>query len=113
MEQDKKDAEQAKKNAKKSSLLSFLGNGGGSGDSDEGAIEFSLAGLFKIILCQHPANDSERQQLARIAESLDTLGKRLENIERWARVFNSHLRKIEYATCCALASRRLHTFATT
>lgn len=82
MEAEKKEAEEAKKSAKKSSLLSFLGNGGGSGDSDEGAIEFSLAGLFKIILCQHPANDSERQQLSRIAESLDTLGKRLENIER-------------------------------
>lgn len=83
MEQEKKDAEEAKKKVKQSSLLSFLGKGGDGGDSDEGAIEFSLAGLFKIILCQHPANDSEKQQLSRIAESLETLGKRLENIERY------------------------------
>ncbi|CAB3373394.1 Hypothetical predicted protein [Cloeon dipterum] len=90
MEQEKKEAEEAKKKAKNNSLLGFLGKGNGSGDSDEGAFEFSMAGLFKIILCQHPANDSERQQLSRIAESLETLSKRLENIERVVDPHNMH-----------------------
>nr|CAD7200070.1 unnamed protein product [Timema douglasi] len=83
LEQDKKEAEEAKKKVRQKSLLGFL-NGGGSGDgsNDEGSIEFSLAGLFKIMFCVHPKSVNEQQQLLRIAESLDSLGKRLETLER-------------------------------
>nr|CAD7258371.1 unnamed protein product [Timema shepardi] len=72
LEQDKKEAEEAKKKVRQKSLLGFL-NGGGSGDgsNDEGSIEFSLAGLFKIMFCVHPKSVNEQQQLLRIAESLD------------------------------------------
>ena len=63
--------------------MGFL-NGTGSGkDSDEGSIEFSLAGLFKIMLCTHPKSLDEKHQLLRIAESLDSLSRRLETIERF------------------------------
>ncbi|XP_046403163.1 chitin synthase chs-2 isoform X1 [Ischnura elegans] len=85
MEQDKKDAEEAKKKAKQNSLLGFLNNvGGGNGGEEEGSIEISLAGLFKLLICTHPDNQKaeEKQQLVRIADSLETLGKRLETIER-------------------------------
>jgi chitin synthase len=83
LEQEKKDAEEAKKKAKQKSLLGFLNGGGGGNDSEEGSIEFSLAGLFKVMFCTHPKSVDEKQQLLRIAESLDSLGRRLETIERF------------------------------
>lgn len=82
MEEEKKEAEEAKKKARQKSLLGFL-NGTGTGDSDEGSIEFSLAGLFKCMFCTYPKAIDEKQQLFRIAESLDTLEKRLEGIEKY------------------------------
>ena len=83
LEQEKKEAEEAKKKARQKSLLGFL-NGTGSGkDNDEGSVEFSLAGLFKIMLCTHPKSVDEKHKLLRIAESLDSLSRRLETIERF------------------------------
>ncbi|XP_044020427.1 chitin synthase chs-2 isoform X2 [Aphidius gifuensis] len=82
LEQEKKEAEEAKKKAKQKSLLGFLQNGAGSNDDDEGSIEISLAGLFRCMLCTHGKPSSEKQQLVAIAESLELLGKRLQDIER-------------------------------
>ncbi|XP_034946911.1 chitin synthase chs-2 isoform X1 [Chelonus insularis] len=82
LEQEKKEAEEAKRKAKQKSLLGFLQNGAGNNDDDQGSIEISLAGLFKCILCTHGKPSDEKQQLVAIAESLEQLGKRLENIER-------------------------------
>lgn len=56
-------------------------------NDDEGSIEFSLAGLFKIMCCVHPKPSDERQQLASIANSLDILKKRFETIEAYVVVF--------------------------
>ncbi|PSN55450.1 hypothetical protein C0J52_05691 [Blattella germanica] len=81
IEQEKKEAEEAKRKAKQKSLLGFLGGGNGN-DDDEGSIEFSLAGLIKVMLFTHPKSVDEKQQLLRIAESLDGLGRRLETLER-------------------------------
>lgn len=84
LEQEKKEAEEAKRKAKQKSLLGFLnGGGGGTDNGDEGSIEFSLAGLIKVMLCTHPKSVDEKQQLLRIAESLDSLGRRLDTIERF------------------------------
>jgi hypothetical protein len=83
LEQEKKEAEEAKKKARQKSLLGFLNGGGGGKDSDEGSIEFSLAGLIKVMLCTHPKSVDEKHQLLRIAESLDSLSRRLEAIERF------------------------------
>ncbi|XP_066588924.1 chitin synthase chs-2 isoform X1 [Prorops nasuta] len=82
LEQEKKEAEEAKRKAKQKSLLGFLQNGAGTNDDDQGSIEISLAGLFKCMLCTHGKPSDEKQQLVAIAESLEQLGKRLENIER-------------------------------
>ncbi|KAJ8875330.1 hypothetical protein PR048_023225 [Dryococelus australis] len=82
LEQEKKEEEEAKKKARQKSLLGFL-QGASSGDNgDEGSIEFSLAGLFKIMCCVQPKSVNEQHQLIQIADSLDSLGKRLESIER-------------------------------
>ncbi|XP_017793316.1 PREDICTED: uncharacterized protein LOC108575110 isoform X2 [Habropoda laboriosa] len=82
LEQEKKEAEEAKRKAKQKSLLGFLQNGAGSNDDEEGSIEVSLAGLFKCMFCTHGQTSNEKQQLVAIAESLEQVGKRLEVIER-------------------------------
>ena len=83
IEQERKDAEEAAKKAKansSNSLLGFLKNS--AGDNEEGSIEFSLAGLFKIMCCTHQKSVDEKQQLVRIADSLDALNKRIDAIEK-------------------------------
>ncbi|KAK3909060.1 Chitin synthase chs-2 [Frankliniella fusca] len=84
LEEERKEAEEAKRKARQKSLLGFLQNvnSGGGVDGDEGGIEISLAGLFKCIFCTHPKSVDDKAQLVRIAESLDSLGKRLQNIEQ-------------------------------
>ncbi|XP_034174896.2 hyaluronan synthase-like protein kkv isoform X6 [Osmia lignaria lignaria] len=82
LEQEKKEAEEAKQKAKQKSLLGFLQNGVGSNEDEEGSIEISLAGLFKCMFCTHGQTSNEKQQLVAIAESLEQVGKRLEVIER-------------------------------
>jgi len=83
LEQERKDAEEAKRKARQKSLLGFLQSANGIGDTgDEGSIEISLAGLFKCIFCVHPKSVDDKTQLLRIAESLDNLGKRMDGIER-------------------------------
>lgn len=64
-------------------MLGFLQNGAGYNDDDQGSIEISLAGLFKCMLCTHGKPSDEKQQLVAIAESLDHLGRRLDNIEKY------------------------------
>ncbi|XP_034230764.1 chitin synthase chs-2 isoform X3 [Thrips palmi] len=83
LEEERKEAEEAKRTARQKSLLGFLQNVNSGGvDGDEGGIEISLAGLFKCIFCTHPKSTDDKTQLIRIAESLDTLGKRLQTIEQ-------------------------------
>lgn len=80
--EERKETEQAKKAAKQKNLLSFLQNVPQPGDNEEGSIEFSLAGLFRCMFCTYPKPIDEKQQLVRIAESLEVLEKRLEGLER-------------------------------
>lgn len=82
MEAEKKAAEEAAKKAKQKSLLGFLQSGGGGNDDDEGSIEISFAGLFKCLLCTHGKTSDEKAQLIHIADSLDSLSKKMENLER-------------------------------
>lgn len=51
-------------------------------DSEEGSLELSFAGLFKIMCCTHQKAVDEKQQLLRIADTLESLNKRLDVIER-------------------------------
>ncbi len=45
-------------------------------------MEFSFAGLFKIMCCTHQKAIDEKQQLLHIATTLDQLNKRLDSIEK-------------------------------
>lgn len=82
MEEEKKQAEEAKRKAKQKSLLGFL-QGGGTSDDDTGSIEISLAGLFKCMLCTHQSNGDEKAQLINIADTLEKLARRLDHIEKY------------------------------
>ncbi|CAH2005830.1 unnamed protein product [Acanthoscelides obtectus] len=81
LEEERKAAEQAKKTVKQKSLLGFL-QSGGTNEDDEGSIEVSLAGLFRCMFCTHQKSGDEKAQLMHIADSLDSLSKRLDHIER-------------------------------
>ncbi|XP_074029888.1 hyaluronan synthase-like protein kkv isoform X2 [Leptinotarsa decemlineata] len=92
IEEEKKAAEAAKKQAKSKSLLGFL-QSGGTNDDDEGSIEISLAGLFRCMLCTHQKAGDEKAQLMHIADSLDSLAKRLDHIEKVVDPAGHHSRK--------------------
>lgn len=81
IEQEKKEAEEAKKKVKQNSLLGFLQ--GANNNEEEGSIEFSFAGLFKCMFCTHPKGSDEKVQLLHIASTLEKLEKKLEVVERY------------------------------
>lgn len=80
LEAEKKEAEEAKKRAKKSGFLGLIP--GKNIDDTEGSLELSFAGLFKLMCCTHQKPVSEGEQLLRIADSLDKVTKRLDSIEK-------------------------------
>lgn len=82
IESEKKDAVDAAKSAKQKSLLGFLQGNVGSSNDEEGSIDISVAGLFRCLLCTHGKTSDEKAQLIHIADSLDTLKKKLESLER-------------------------------
>ena len=51
-------------------------------DDDEGSLEFSMAGLFKIMCCVHKKPQESMRQLSSIADSLESLKRRLDSFER-------------------------------
>lgn len=80
LEAEKKAAEDAKKRAKKGGFLGLIP--GNNSDDTEGSLEISFAGLFKLMCCTHEKPIDERQQLLRIADSLEKVSKRMDCIER-------------------------------
>ncbi|XP_055923356.1 chitin synthase chs-2 isoform X2 [Eupeodes corollae] len=94
MEADKKAAEEASKRVKqKSSMLGFLQGGIGDNDDEEGSMEISLAGLFRCILCTHGKTTDEQAQFKHIADSLDTINKKIENLEHTIDPHAQHRRR--------------------
>ncbi len=82
LEMEKKLEEEAKRKAKSKSLLGFLQNNI-TEDDEEGSLELSFAGLFKCMFCTHQKPINEREQILRIASSLDAMNRKMENIERY------------------------------
>lgn len=82
MEAEKKEAEEAKKKNKQRSMLGFLQNWEPNDDNEEGSFELSFAGLFKCMFCTYQKPVNEGQQLLRIADSLEGMGKRMDYIEK-------------------------------
>ena len=72
-------AQQAKKQKSKEGFLSFLNNGGSAEDQEAG-ISFSLGNILTLNLFTNEKDD--KQQIMRLADSLDSINKRLDHIER-------------------------------
>jgi chitin synthase len=78
--EEKKTQENAVKKSKKDGIWGLLMNG--SDEDEEGGVDFALGNVLRLMLfTKKKENSQERQQLIRIADSLDNLGKRLDHIE--------------------------------
>lgn len=93
LEQEKKEAEEAAKRVKQKSLLGFLQGGAGSNADEEGSIEVSIAGLFRCLLCTHGKTTDEKAQLVHIGDALDSITKKIENLEKHIDPHGHHTRK--------------------
>merc|ERR1712223_653828 len=80
--EEKKAAVAIQNKAKKDGVWGLLQNGMGNGDNEEGGIDFALGNVLRIMaFTQKKDTSQEREQLIRIADSLESLGKRLEHLE--------------------------------
>ena len=77
LEEERKAAEQAKK--RPDGILGYLYNT--QPEDLDGSIEFSFANLFRVMCCTYPKQVNEREQLKRIADSLDALNRRMDQVE--------------------------------
>ncbi|XP_037071620.1 chitin synthase chs-2-like [Pollicipes pollicipes] len=77
LEEERKALEEAKK--RPDGILGYLYSTK-SADQD-GSIEFNFANLFRIMCCTYPKQIDEREQLKRIADSLDALNRRMDLVE--------------------------------
>jgi chitin synthase len=83
LEEEKKNAAIMQKKAKKEGLWGLLSSTSfkpGEGE-EEGGIDFSLGNVLRCMCFTQPKGVQERQQLVRIADSLDVLTKKMEAIE--------------------------------
>ena len=65
--------------------IPIVGGGAGTGLSakceEEGGIDLAIGNVLRLMMFTHKKESQERDQLVRIAESLDLLTKRLDHIE--------------------------------
>ncbi|XP_049868807.1 chitin synthase chs-2-like [Pectinophora gossypiella] len=76
MEQEKKDAEEAKQKMEKQSIMKKFG----STDEESGSMEIGVAGLFKCMCCLNPNDHKQDLHLIQIAHSIENLEKKLDSI---------------------------------
>ena len=81
IEAEKKEQAEMVKKKKKEGIWGLMKGGEGS-EEDEGGIDVSLGNILRIMLFTHKKDSSkDQEQLFRIADSLDSLTKRLDHIE--------------------------------
>ena len=80
LEEEKKQAAVQQKKAKKEGLWGLLLNGSDN-DEEEGGVDIAIGNVLRLMMFTHKKESQERDQLVRIAESLDQLTKRLDHIE--------------------------------
>ncbi|CAH0404859.1 unnamed protein product [Chilo suppressalis] len=74
MEQEKKEAEEAKKKMETQSVLRWLGKS----DETEGSMECGVSGLFRCMCCTNPKDHKEDLHLLQIVNSIEKIEKKLE-----------------------------------
>jgi len=80
LEAERKEAAQQLKKKKKDGIWGLL-RGGDDADDEEGGIDVSLGNILRLQMFTHKRESQDKEQLFRIADSLDTLTKRLDHIE--------------------------------
>merc|ERR1719334_482213 len=80
LEAERKEAAQQLKKKKKDGVWGLL-RGGEEADDEEGGIDVSLGNILRLQMFTHKRESQDKEQLFRIADSLDTLTKRLDHIE--------------------------------
>lgn len=93
LEAEKKETAELTKKAKQKTLLGFLQGGAGSNEDEEGSIDISIAGLFRCLICTHGKTSDEKAQLIHISDSLDTINKKLEMLEKTVDPHGHHSRR--------------------
>ncbi|XP_037075582.1 chitin synthase chs-2-like [Pollicipes pollicipes] len=79
LEAEKKALEAAKKQP--GGILGFLYQFNTTAKDDDGSVDFSLGNVFRCMCCTHPKEINEREQLKRIADSIDSINKRMDSLE--------------------------------
>merc|ERR1712012_625116 len=80
LEAEKKAAAQQTKKKKAEGIWGLI-RGGDVADDEEGGIDISLGNVLRVMAFTHKKESQDKEQLVRIADSLDTLTKRLDHIE--------------------------------
>jgi chitin synthase len=81
IEAEKKEQAEMVKKKKKEGIWGLMKGGEGS-EEEEGGIDVSLGNILRVMLFTHKKDSSkDQEQLFRIADSLDSLTKRLDHIE--------------------------------
>ncbi|XP_026327265.1 chitin synthase chs-2-like [Hyposmocoma kahamanoa] len=76
IEQEKKEAEEAKKKADSQTLMKIFGKS----EETSGTAECGVSGLFRCLCCTNPKDYKEDLHLLKIAQSIDKIEKKLENL---------------------------------
>merc|ERR1719410_168855 len=80
LEEEKKQAAQAQKKKKADGIWGLI-RGTDEADEEEGGIDISIGNVLRLMAFTHKKESQDKEQLIRIADSLDTLTKRLDHIE--------------------------------
>ena len=80
LEEEKKAALQQVKKKKAEGIWGLI-RGTDDADDEEGGIDISIGNVLRLMAFTHKKESQDKEQLIRIADSLDTLTKRLDHIE--------------------------------
>ena len=80
LEEEKKAALQQVKKKKAEGIWGLI-RGTDDGDDEEGGIDISIGNVLRLMAFTHKKESQDKEQLIRIADSLDTLTRRLDHIE--------------------------------
>merc|ERR1719186_1692707 len=80
LEAERKEAANQVKKKKAEGIWGLIQGGGDDGD-EEGGIDISIGNILRVMAFTHKKESQDKEQLVRIADSLDSLTKRLDHIE--------------------------------
>ena len=90
LEEERKNATQNAKKAKKEGIWGLIKGSEADDNEEEGGVDISLGNVLRLMLFTHKKESQDREQLIRIADSLDSLTKRLDHIENVIDPHNNH-----------------------